>query len=43
MNEGLLGEVDPVVLRGGQPLGHDVGVGQRTVGLWGEEEEGRGG
>ena len=31
MLEGFLGQVDTVVLGGGQPLGHDVGVGQRAA------------
>jgi hypothetical protein len=31
VQEGLLGQVHPVVLGRGQPLSHDVGVGQRAA------------
>jgi hypothetical protein len=41
VNEGLLWDVDLALLGRRQPLGHDVGVGERAVGHGREEEEGR--
>ena len=43
MDEGFLWLVDPIVLGAGQPLRHDVGVGQGAVGHRRQEEEGDGG